>query len=286
MGALALSLLVLTLVKSTPIVYAALGGVVSERSGVLNIGLEGMMVAGAFFAVVGSHATGNATLGLLAGIAAGAAIGYLFGLAATKYRVDQIVAGTGINLVCTGAAAFGLQLIFNQPGASSEVASLGAWYWLLIVLAFAAAGVLAAVLYLTPLGLRLRSCGENPHAVAAAGLDPLRFRLGAVIASGALAGLGGAFLSLGELDLFSDGMTAGRGFIALAAVIFGRWNPIGATAAAVVFGALEAAQFLLAQHVPWFPANALAALPYVAALVALAGVAGRTYPPKADGVPY
>ena len=286
MAELVLSLLLLTAIKATPIVYAALGGVLSERAGVLNIGLEGMMVAGAFFAVLASHATGNAFAGLLCGIGAGAVVGYFFGLAATKFRVDQIVAGTGVNLICTGGAAFGLQLAFGQPGASAQVPSLGSWYWILIVVAFAAALGMSAFLYWTPAGLRVRACGENPRAVAATGLNPLRLRLGAVVAGGALAGLGGAFLSIGELDLFSDGMTAGRGFIALAAVIFGRWTPLGATGAALIFGAFEAGQFAIAQYVPWFPANALAALPYVAAIVALTGIAGRARAPQADGVPY
>jgi len=283
---LAITLIVLTLIKATPIVYAALGGVISERSGVINIGLEGMMVAGAFFAVIGSYATGSPIVGLLSGIVAGAAFGYILALAATRYKVDQIVAGTGINLICTGGAAYGLVLLFNQPGASVQVHALGSEYWILIVLAFALAAALHVVLYRTPWGLRVRACGENPFAATSAGLDPLRLRLYAVIMSGALAGLGGAFLSIGELNLYSEGMTAGRGFIALAAVIFGRWTPLGATGAALVFGLFEALQFVLEGHIAWLPPSAMSALPYVAALIALAGITGKVRPPKADGVPY
>ncbi len=283
---LAITLIVLTLIKATPIVYAALGGVISERSGVINIGLEGMMVAGAFFAVIVSYATGSPVPGLMAGIAAGAAFGYILALAATRFKVDQIVAGTGINLICTGGAAYGLVLLFNQPGASVQVHALGSDYWILVLLAFALAAALHVVLYRTPWGLRVRACGENPFAVTSAGLNPLLLRTYAVVLSGALAGLGGAFLSIGELNLYSEGMTAGRGFIALAAVIFGRWTPLGATGAALVFGLFEALQFVLEGRIAWLPPSAMSALPYVAALIALAGITGRVRPPKADGVPY
>ncbi|HUA09274.1 MAG TPA: ABC transporter permease [Candidatus Acidoferrales bacterium] len=286
MSGLIATLVALTLIKSTPIIYAALGGVISERSGVINIGLEGMMAAGAFVAVTCAYATHSPALGLLAGIAAGAAVGYVLAVAATRYKVDQIVAGTGINLICAGGAAYGLVVIFDQPGASPQVQNLGSAYWLLIGAAFALAAALQWVLYRTPWGLRIRASGENPSAVVSAGLDPLALRVYAVVLSGAFAGLGGAFLSIGELNLYSDGMTAGRGFIALAAVIFGRWNPLGATAACVVFGFFEALQFVLQGQIAWLPANAMQALPYVAALVALAGVTGKVRAPAADGVPF
>lgn len=274
----------LTLVKATPIIYAALGGVISERSGVINIGLEGMMTAGAFTAVTVSNFSGSPVLGILAGIVAGAIFGAFLGVLATKFRVDQIVAGTGINLIAVGGAAFALVLIFNQPGASKQVPSLENASWVMIALAFACAAGLHALLYATPWGLRVRACGENPHAVAAAGLNPLRTRLLAVTIGGAFAGLGGAYLSVGELNLYSDGMVAGRGFIALAAVIFGRWTPFGATGAAIFFGLFEALQFAMQRS--GIPNEAMQALPYVAALVALAGLVGRVRAPAADGVPY
>jgi ABC-type uncharacterized transport system permease subunit len=280
------AVLVLTLVKTTPILYAALGGVLSERSGVVNIGLEGMMATGAFTAVVVSFASGSPWLGLPAGVLAGAAVGYVLALAAVRFRADQIVAGMGINLICSGGAAYGLVIVFNQPGASAQVRAFGNGYWWLILLAFVLAAALHVFLHRTPGGLHLLACGENPRAVAAAGLDPRRIRTLAVIGSGALAALGGAFLSIGELNLYSDGMTAGRGFIALAAVIFGRWNPLGATAAALVFGFFEALQYVLQGRIAWLPADAMAALPYVAALVALAGVTGKVRAPEADGTPY
>ncbi|HVA27737.1 MAG TPA: ABC transporter permease [Candidatus Baltobacteraceae bacterium] len=281
---LIVALVTLTLIKSAPLIYAALGGVISERSGVINIGLEGMMAAGAFTAVVVTYATHSPIVGLICGILAGALIGFVLAVAATRYKVDQIVAGTGINIICAGGAAYGLVLLFNQPGASVQVAALGTNF--LIALAFVLAIVMQVVLYATPWGLRVRACGENPKAVTAAGLDPLRLRMWAVTISGALAGLGGAFLSIGELNLYSDGMTAGRGFIALAAVIFGRWNPLGATVAAVVFGFFEALQYVLQGRIAWLPSDAMQALPYIAALVALAGVTGRVRPPASDGLPY
>ena len=286
MTALLATLALLTLVKATPIVYAALGGVISERSGIINIGLEGMMIAGAFTAVTSSYYMHSPMLALFSGVAAGAIFGYVLAVAATRFKVDQIVAGTGINLICAGAAAYGLILIFNQPGASSQVESLGQQYYWLVALAFACAGGLHWLLYRTAWGLRIRASGENPAAVKSAGLDPLALRTRAVILSGALAGLGGAFLSVGELNLYSDGMTAGRGFIALAAVIFGRWTPIGATAAALAFGFFEALQFVLQGRVSWLPPDAMQALPYIAALIALAGGTGKVRAPVSDGVPY
>ncbi|GAC1497655.1 MAG: hypothetical protein NVS1B14_00130 [Vulcanimicrobiaceae bacterium] len=187
-------------------------------------------------------------------------------------------------MIAVGGAAYALVLIFNQSGASKQVPSLEGASWLLIAGAFACALGLHALLYYTPWGLRVRACGENPRAVTAAGLNPLRTRLLAVTIGGALAGLGGAYLSVGELNLYSDGMVAGRGFIALAAVIFGRWTPFGAIGAALFFGLFEALQFVLQRS--GIPNEAMQALPYVAALVALAGLTGRVRAPAADGVPY
>jgi simple sugar transport system permease protein len=279
-----IALVALTLVKATPLVFAALGGVLSERSGVINIGLEGIMIAGAFAAVCVSGATGSPLLGVLAGIAAGAALAALLAFVATRLAFDQIVAGTGLNLLALGGAAFGLVLVFGQPGASHEVPALGArGEGALTVLAFVLAGMLAFVLSATPLGLHIRACGENPRAAASAGIDPLRLRFWSVVAGGAIAALGGVYLALAELDLYSDGMTAGRGYIALAAVIFGRWTPLGATGAALFFGFFAALQYTLQSA--GIPSELMQALPYVAALVALAGLAGRARAPAADGIP-
>jgi len=279
------ALVMLTLVKATPLIYAALGGVLSERSGIVNIGLEGIMIAGAFASVVVSGATGNPVLGALAGVAAGALLAAVLAFVATRLAVDQIVAGTGLNIAALAGAGFGLVVVYGQPGASREVPALGATGSnVLIVLAFVAAAALQLALARTPWGLHVRACGEDPSAAESAGIDALRTRFWAVVAGGAIASLGGVYLSLAELDLYSDGMTAGRGFIALAAVIFGRWTPLGATGAALFFGFFAALQFTLQRA--GVPSELLQALPYLAALVALAGFAGRVRAPAADGVPY
>lgn len=288
MNGFALALLALTgltLVKATPLVFAALGGVLSERSGVVNIGLEGIMIAGAFTGVVVSGATGSPLFGVLAAAAVGALVAALLAFAATRLAVDQIVAGTGLNIAALAAAAFGLVLVYHQPGASHEVPNLGRGgeVALTVVAGLCALG-LAWFLFRTPWGLRVRACGEDPAAAEAAGIDALRVRFWAVTAGGAIAALGGVYLSLAELDLYSDGMTAGRGFIALAAVIFGRWNPLGAAAAALCFGFFSALQYSLQRA--GIPSEVMQAVPYLVAIAALAGFAGRVRPPAADGVPY
>jgi ABC-type uncharacterized transport system permease subunit len=285
LGAGLVALLALTLVKATPLIYAALGGVLSERSGVVNIGLEGILIAGAFCSVVASAATGSPLVGALTGVLAGALLAAILAFAATRLGVDQIVAGTGLNIVALGGAAYGLVLIFGQPGASREVPGLGRWgEAVLIALAFGLTAALWFALFRTPWGLRVRSCGENPRAAEIAGIDALQTRFWAVVIGGAIAALGGVYLSLAELDLYSDGMTAGRGYIALAAVIFGRWHPWGALGAALFFGFFAALQYSLQRS--GIPSELMQALPYLAALIALAGFAGRVRAPAADGVPY
>lgn len=280
----ALAFVALALVKAAPLVFAALAGVLCERAGIVNIALEGALTVGAFAAVVVANATGSPLLGLAAGVVAGAALCVVLGLAATRLGIDQIVAGTGLNVLATGAAAYGLVVVFGSPGASPEVPGLGTPGEIALVVTALACAALAHVgLQRTVWGLRLRACGENPRAVAAAGLDPRRIRVLATATGGALAGLGGVFLSLGELDIFSDGMTAGRGYIALAAVIFGRWTPLGATGAALGFGALSALQYSLQRT--GVPSELMQSLPYVAALAALAGFGGRARAPEADGIP-
>ncbi|MBV8354562.1 MAG: ABC transporter permease [Candidatus Eremiobacteraeota bacterium] len=279
------ALLALTLVKAAPLIFAALGGVLSECSGIINIGLEGILIAGAFTSVAVSGATGNPIAGALAGVAAGAAVAAVLAFAATRLAVDQIVAGTGINIAALAAAAFGLVLLYGHPGASREVPALGErGQWTLVALALLAALAVQWFLGRTPLGLRVRACGEDPTVAESAGIDALVVRFWAVTAGGALAALGGVFLALAELDLYSDGMTAGRGFIALAAVIFGRWTPLGATAAALFFGFFAALQYSLQRA--GVPSELMQALPYLASLIALAGFAGRARAPASDGVPY
>ncbi|HUY10767.1 MAG TPA: ABC transporter permease [Candidatus Dormibacteraeota bacterium] len=284
--AVAVPLLALALVRGTPILLAALGGVLSERAGIVNIALEGEMTAGAFTAALVSYFTQNAWIGALGGVIVAATVGLLLGYAAAYKRFDQIVAGMGINLICLGGAAFGLIFVFNQAGVTPQVPALNGALWPLVALAVLLACIMQWALSRSVLGLRLRACGENPYAARAAGIDPLAIRLYASCVAGALAGLGGVFLALGELNLYSDGMIAGRGFIALAAVIFGRWTALGAAGVALVFGFLEALQFALQGATAWLPSDLVQALPYVAALVALLGAGGRYRPPAAEGKPY
>jgi general nucleoside transport system permease protein len=267
-GAILLALVTLTLIKATPLIFAALGGVLSERAGIVNIALEGIMIAGAFTAVCVSGATGNPVLGAVAGVVAGALLAAILAFVATRLAFDQIVAGTGCNIVALGGAAFGLVLVFGQPGASREVPAFGeTGAWVLTILAFVLAGALSLFLERTPWGLRIRACGENPHAAASAGIDPLRTRFWAVVTGGAIASLGGVFLALGELDLYSDGMTAGRGFIALAAFFFGAARPWPTAAAAFLFGLVDAIQVRLPGST--LPPQIVDTLPYIAVIVAL-----------------
>jgi simple sugar transport system permease protein len=277
--------LILTLVKSAPLIFAALAGVVCERAGILNIVLEGALAASAFGAVAATYATGSPIVGIGAGILCGMLVCGALGVAATRFGVDQIVAGTGLNVLAIAGAGFGVAAIWGASGASPEVRGLGnAGQIALVVVALALVVGVQLLLDRTPFGLRLRACGENPRAVRSAGIDPQRTRVTATVIAGGIVGLGGVFLSLAELSLYSDGMTAGRGFIALAAVIFGRWTPIGSLGAALAFGALSALQFSLQRS--GVPSEFMQALPYVVALLALAGLAGRARAPAADGVPY
>lgn len=294
------AVLAIALVKATPLIYAGLGGVISENAGVVNIGLEGMMAAGAFAAVAASFYTGSLPLAVLAALATGSLLGLLLAYLAVTQRADQIIVGMAINVIAIGGAAFMLALLFGQPGASPEVHSFGslgaassgaltdfvmrpqryALFWLAIVLI----GVLHVYLYRTKSGLHLRAVGEAPHAALTAGINVAAYRYAATIAGGALAALGGAYLSIGEVDLYSDGMVAGRGFIALAAVIFGRWTPLGTAGACLFFGFFSSLQIALQRAN--VPAQLLEMLPYLLTIVAIAGFIGRSRPPAAGGVPF
>ena len=293
-GSVIATIVAIAVVKATPLVYAALGGVLCENAGIVNIGLEGTMAAGAFCAVVAAFFTHNLAVALLCALCAGALFGLVLAYLAIAQRADQIIVGMALNVLGIGGAAFGLAAIFGQPGASPEVMSFSGqasagghsiierysliWAALLLVL------VLQFFLYRTRAGVHLRSVGEAPHAALAAGIDVARIRYVATIFGGALAAVGGAYLSIGELDVYSDGMVAGRGFIALAAVIFGRWSPLGAAAACLFFGLFSSLQIALQRAD--VPAQLLEMLPYVLTIVALAGLVGRTRAPAADGVPF
>jgi len=285
---IALAVAGIAVVKATPIAYAALGGVVSENSGVVNIGLEGMMAGGAFAAVLASYYAHDVFAAVAAAALAGALLGLVLAYFAVTLRADQIVVGMAINVLGIAAAAYLLTVVFGQPGASPEVASFSnlsaAGRYAPIVAVLALIVGMHVFLYHTKTGLHLRSVGEEPRAAATAGINVFACRYAATIAGGVLAALGGAYLSIGELDLYSDGMVAGRGFIALAAVIFGKWTPFGAAGACLFFGLFSSLQILLQQS--GIPAEAFQMLPYALAIVALAGAIGRSRAPAADGIPY
>jgi general nucleoside transport system permease protein len=286
---------------ATPLIFASLGGLFSERSGVVNIALEGMLLMGAFFAVLGADLSGSWFIGLLCGMAAGGALATVHAVFSVSLRADQIVTGTALNFLALGITGYLYLNRYGEQGTPQGLPSVpdvklpgvesipffGDIFGqvnLLIWIALALVVATWVVVFRTPPGLRLRSVGENPLAAETAGLNPVRVRYLAVITSGVLAAAGGAYLSIGFVHSFSQNMTVGKGFIALAALIFGRWRPGGALAAALLFGFSTA----LAQRLPVFSPSAATlfeALPYVLTLIAVAGVVGRSIPPAALGRP-
>jgi simple sugar transport system permease protein len=298
------SLVASMLVNATPLTYAALGGLYAERSGVVNIGLEGMMLTGAFFGIWGADVTGEWALGLAIAIAAGGVLALGFAVFAIHLRTDQIIGGTAVNFLALGITGYLFVDVYGFTGTPAlrgsqripdVTLSNGSGFFaqafgslnLLVWLSFLALALTAFVVFRTPLGLRIRAVGESPRTADAAGISVYRTRYAAVTLSGMLAALGGAYLSIGFVHSFNENMTAGRGFIALAALIFGKWRPGGAFAAALLFGFSSA----LAQRLGTVPAWSSYAvlfqtLPYVLTLVAVAGVIGRSIPPAAVGRPF
>jgi general nucleoside transport system permease protein len=286
-----------TLVYATPLAYAALGGIFSERSGVVNIGLEGMMRAGAFFACWAAFATGSAWAGVAAGIAAGATLAAFHAFVSIHGRADQVVSGIALNLVALGLITFLLELVFGTTGvAPAETLPELPTLWgrsLYSYLALAAPFALAGLLRYTVLGLRLQSVGENPRAAATLGVSIARVRWIAVLGGGALAGLGGSALPLAILHRFDNKMPAGMGFMALAAMVFGKWTPLGALAASLFFAFGNAGVDAIKSALPpagtvasWHLDGILLAAPYLLTLALLAGFVGRAVPPAADGIPF
>jgi general nucleoside transport system permease protein len=290
------ALLSATLVWATPLTFAAIGGMFSERSGVVNIGLEGMMLSGAFFAALGADKFGHWWMGLVTAAVAGAGFAAVHAFMAIQLRADQIVSGTAINFLALGVTGYFFIDIYGENGTPGDMPRipdvnidvLGSVFGhlsLMIWVSFVLLIVAHITLFRTPIGLRIRSVGEHPRAADTVGISVYATRYAAVILSGVLAALGGAYLSIGYLGSFSENMTAGRGFIALAAVIFGNWRPFGAFAAALLFGGSTALSFRLAQ--PWGNASVLfQSLPYVLVLIAVTGVIARPIPPAAVGRPY
>ena len=287
---------------ATPLAFAAMGGIFCERSGVVNIGLEGMMLAGAFFGILGADKLDSWALGLLCAAVAGGLFALVHAFFAIHLRADQIVGGFAINFLALGITGYLFIDVYGGEGTPPNISDipdvhlrfLSDWYFIgpilgqlnmMIWLAFLTIVVSWLVLFKTPIGLRIRAVGEHPRAADTVGISVYATRYAAVTLSGVLAALGGAYLSIGFVNSFNQNMTAGRGYIALAAVIFGNWRPWGAAAAALLFGFSSA----LAQRLPAYSESAAVlfqALPYVLTLIAVAGVIGRSIPPASVGRPY
>ena len=295
------SILESTVRNSTPLIFAALGGLFSERSGVVNIGLEGLMLISAFFGVVGAHFTGSALVGLFAALGAGLIFALIHALMCITFEADQIISGTAINILALGGTGFLMVTIFGSGGTSPRVNGFGSVaipllsdipvigtalfdQSLLVYLMFILIPVVYFVVFRTSFGLRLRATGEVPEAVDTAGVNVQRMRYYGVALSGLLAACGGVYLSMGLLTAFTEGMTGGRGFIALAALIFGRWNPIGAAGAALLFGFAQAITYRVSEQT--VPVEFIQMFPFVLTIIALAAFGGRAIAPAAIGKPY
>jgi simple sugar transport system permease protein len=287
---------------ATPLIFGALGGMFSERSGVVNVGLEGMMLLGAFLGMLAADKLDSWILGLLVGILSGGAAALIHAIWSIHFRADQIISGFAINFLALGLTGYLFIDIYGQEGTPTDIPSipnvefgflddvpfvgdvfgnLNLMIWIALILV----PVSWVVLFKTPLGLRLRAVGEHPRAADTVGIDGYAIRYGAVVTSGMLAAAGGAYLSIGNVVSFNEQMTDGRGYIALAAVIFGNWRPFGTAAACLLFGFSSA----LAQRLPEYSSSAAVlfqALPYVLTLIVVAGVIGRSVPPAAVGRPY
>jgi general nucleoside transport system permease protein len=280
-----LSLLFSAIRLATPMLLAALGGLYSERSGVINIGLEGLMLAGAFTAATVTHYSQNPWVGMLAAILAGVGVAWIHAVACIRYRADQVVSGTAINILFLGVPALLSGALFESTGATPQIPKDQLLPLAPIVLAFALVPVTWWVLSRTPFGLRLRAVGENPEAADTAGVSVAGIRYAGVLISGALAAIGGAYLSTGQSSLFARNMTAGRGFIALAALIFGKWRPVQTMLACLLFGVADALSIQM-QGVSRIPVQFIQIIPYVLTIVVLAGFIGHSRAPKALGLPY
>ncbi len=293
---------------ATPLIFAAMGGLLCERSGVVNIALEGMMLMGAFFGIWGADQTGSWELGLLIAMAAGGGMALIHAFFCINLRADQIVVGTALNFLALGITGYFFISIYGDQGLQTDfgipdwphlhflthIPWIGHFLYeafgqlnLMIWLAFLLVVVMHILMFRTPLGLRIRSVGEHPLAADTVGISVYKTRYAAVIVSGMLAALGGAYLSVGDVHSFNQGMTDGRGFIALAAVIFGNWRPFGAFGATCLFGFASALALVrLPSAYGQSTGTLFQTLPYILTLIAVAGVIGRSIPPAASGRPY
>ncbi len=294
---LTISLIFAAIRSATPLIFAALGGLFSERSGVINIALEGLMLAGAFTAAVVTYQTGNPYLGMLLGVVAGGVLAFVYAIACLKFEADQVVAGMAINFLMIGLPALISGVLYDSTGSTPQIDKvyklpmIGNQLSYASILAFLLVPLTWYILYKTPFGLRLRATGENPQAADAAGVNVIRLRYVAVIISGLLAAAGGAYLSIGQSSLFTKQMTAGRGFIALAALILAKWKPVPVLLACLFFGFMEALTIQIqgVYKLPSgeaIPVQFIEMIPYVLTIIVLAGFIGLSRAPKALGTPY
>jgi general nucleoside transport system permease protein len=292
-----------TLFRATPLALGAFAGLLCERSGVVNIAIEGMLLTAAFTAALTASAAGTPWVGLVCGIAIGALLGLALGVLSIRYRVDQIIGGTVINIFALGITSYlGARVLseytdLNQPGAFRAfgipglerlplVGPLLFHNTIYVFLMFALTAGLWWALFRTRWGLRVRAVGEHPRAADTVGINVLRTRYRSVVLGGAVAGIGGTWFTLDATGGFNENMTAGKGFIALAALIFGRWHPVGAFVAALVFAFSEELQTRLSVLDTPIPSDFLLMTPYIVTIIVVAGVIGRSRPPAADGEPY
>jgi ABC-type uncharacterized transport system permease subunit len=283
---------------ATPLIFAALGGLFSERSGVINIALEGLMLAGAFTAAVATYELHNPYLGLFCGMVAGGALAWIYAVACIRFQADQVVAGMAINFLMIGLPALISGAVYDSSGSTPQIDKadqLQQYFNNSIssasIIVFALVPICWYVLYKTPFGLRLRATGENPEAADAAGVNVIRIRYICVVISGVLAAAGGAYLSIGQSSLFTRNMTAGRGFIALAALILAKWRPVPVLVACLFFGFMEALTIQMQGVVKMpsgedIPVQFIQIIPYVLTIIVLAGFIGLSRAPKALGIPY
>ena len=291
----------ITLMYSTPLVFGALGGVISERSGVTNIGIEGMMVIGAISAASASYFTGNPWIGFLAADICGALVALLHAVASVTFAADQTVSGVAINMLAPGLALFACRLFFDGAAmspiatklpkilgetglAGTPFANLNVNVTTVLALLFTV--IMWFVLYKTKWGLRIRAVGEHPAAADTLGIDVYRVRYACVLLSGMLAGFGGAAMTIAIISQFTQPAISGHGFIAMAAVILGKWTPFGAYGACLLFGFTQALVIMLGGGNFVVPSQILSMLPYAMTIVVLILFVGRSVAPKADGVPY
>ncbi|MCX7845535.1 MAG: ABC transporter permease [Dictyoglomaceae bacterium] len=286
---------------TTPLAFASLGGVYSERSGVVNIALEGIMLVGAFFAAVFVYFFKNPWFAIFMAGIFGTLLSLIHAVVSINFRVNQIVSGVALNMLATGGTTFLSRLIFKAAGSSPHLEGLTPWsipilssipgmgklfsnLSPLIIIMFLSVIASHFILFKTVFGLRLRSVGENPHAADTLGINVYLYRYMGVLISGFLGGIGGAFLSLEHARVFVETMTVGRGFIALAAMIFGKWTPVGALGACFLFGLAEAVRMRL--EGVGIPTQFIQMIPYILTMLILAGVVGRAIAPASDGIPY